>query len=219
MASLYTDEAREKRYDALRAKSEQCNTAFKWLPRITAGALLIVLFAQPLIARSLDIGSALPLIIAVLVGLSGALLRNPVPAAAGIIGVVLATAVGWESPFCVYPLMLIPLGVILYFTVVWMKLQKEEGFPYFRIPLSEYEDRRKAQAAYIEQRAVNIGVRREQAELDPNRDMDDLLDQNTDAVHAQLHSYHDRSRDSDPVVRAAEAHDGTMTKLEDMEEL
>ena len=111
------------------------------------------------------------------------------------------------------------LGAALAICVKWEMLKKEEGYPYFKIPLSEYEDRRKAQVSIIEHRAVEAGVRAAQDNLDTDRDMDDLLDQTTDAVHAQLHSYHDRSRDADPVVRAAEAHDGTMTKLEDMEEL
>lgn len=219
MASLYTDEAREKRYERLRLQSELCERGFKWLPRITAGLLIIAWFAVFMIEKEVSSDGQIMMILAGVLGCIGLLFRHWIPAGISVLAMLFVTFAFFGELHGLSLLPLAALGAALAICVKWAKLKKEEGYPYFKIPLSEYEDRRKAQVSIIEHRAVEAGVRAAQEHLNTDRDMDDLLDQTTDAVHAQLHSYHDRSRDADPVVRAAEAHDGTMTKLEDMEEL
>ncbi len=219
MASLYTDEAREKRYEGLRIQSELCERGFKWLPRITAGLLLTAWLAVFLINREISSDGQIMMLLAVVPGGIGVACRHWLPTGISVLAMLFVTFIFFEelNGFSLLPLA--ALSVTLMLCIKWEKLKKEEGFPHFKIPLSEYEDRRKAQVSYIEHRAVEAGVRAAQDHLNPGRDMDDLLDQQTNAVHAQLHGYHDRSRNSDPVVRAAETHDGSMTGLEGMEEL
>lgn len=112
----------------------------------------------------------------------------------------------------VAPLSLIVSGIV---SLLWAKLSQEEGFPRFEISYAEEQGRKKVQERRSEYRAQQAGIRTEQEQLDVNAEMTDLLDADSEVVRmpAKLNNYHERYRNADAVVRAAEAHDGTMTEL------
>ena len=225
MISIYTDEARRKRYaDNLRIKAK-CE---KWFA-ISLGIYVLLMIAElcgGFFSRGMAIGLGvnniaqigryhlLPCFLALSAGLAGILLREWRLTAAAVIGVLLVTCAGWFNAFCIGTFTLLPLASATAAGIKWAKLRKEEGFPRFQIDWAEYETREKSQTGYVQQRALEQGVRTEPQPLDPHAGMRDLTEKpETEALPAVLQGYHDRGIGSDPVVQAPVSHYDRMATI------
>lgn len=228
MISLYTDEARLKRYDKLLKQKEKCDF---WLGKcllislVTAltesvGNLLTKPMAGALRGKLVTNGWT-PLIVTLVMGLCvfSIALRNYRLMLAALTGVVVCLTLGFYTTFQIGAIQILPLSIGLRYGIMWAKLKIEEGFPRFKIDIEEHEVRTKSQTGYIEQRALEAGVRQAQEALDPHAQMTDLMDSDaeTQFLGAQLHRYHERSRRGIGAVILPEQHDEKMDKVKESE--
>lgn len=182
MTSIYTDEARQARYDRLRAKKrrlDKCLDVLMWITLIGGFITLLSGFMTGVLGGVLygDLKAFFEWLLNVAVfgvtvwaiyakNVRFTLIAMIVSAVAAFLE--LATASGF-----VYAL--IPLILTLIVDIQWEKLSKEEGFPLFEISIREYETREKHQLEIARNRALNAGVRVATAEGD-GADMGDILD-------------------------------------------
>ena len=188
MASIYTDEERNHRYDILRGKKKKLE-----LLRIVAFWGLIISIA--LGTGCSDFSSDLPAYIMVFGAAAGAVaayIRNPYIAAA-VIPVLILTACIAGSFSVLLPVLF--LAGTVYLGLEWKKLSQEDGFPEFKILLGEYKERERLHANMAENRAVAAGTRTEEIP-DNNDGMHDLLDagHDTRTVNAKLTAYWERGQ-------------------------
>lgn len=233
MVSLYTDEARLKRYEKLLKQREKCEYWFgksllfsgvialaESVGNITAKPMTSMLRGQ-LEANGI---STLIVVLVMAFCVFSIIRRDYRLMLAALTAAVLCLALGFYTLFQIGALQIIPLSISIRYGITWARLKTEEGFPRFQIDIEEHENRTKSQVSYIEQRALDAGVRFEQEALDPNAQMTDLFDsdEKTKLLGAKLHQYHDRSRKGVAEVVPAEKHDGTMDAVQEtdiMEEL
>ena len=213
LISIYTDEAREKRYFVLRRKKKTYETCFG----ICVGIYALIMISELIggvASRGMAIGLGVnqiaridryhlvPNFLVLAVGLCGILFRKWIPAVIGAAGLICLAAAELMTPLYIGLFGVIPLGVTVWAGMGWSALKKEEGFPRFQIDLEEYEAQRKAQVSFMQQRALRQGVRTAQQALDPDAEMHDLAEEaGPDALPAMLQGYHARGAGSDPVVQ------------------
>ena len=216
MVSVYSDKVREERYFQLRRKKKQCETCLAFC----LAAFALIMFAELVggaCSYSMAVGlhvnaiaklqryHLLPNLAVFAVGLSGILFRKWLPALIGAVGILLVTFAGWMTPICIGTFGLIPLGFTVAAGLQWASLKKEEGFPRFQIDFEEYEVNRKAQTNFVQQRALQQGVRTAQQPLDPDAQMTDIANASEiQALPSTLWGYHDRGAGSDPLVHPAQ---------------
>lgn len=185
MASLYTDEERAKRYDVLRPRKralEILRVICFW------GILIMTVFGIT------GFDENIPAIISVICAVSGAVsayTRNAYLAAVPIpVCILLACISG--SFVVLLPVLL--YAATVYLGIQWKKLSQEEGFPDFKIPLSEFRSREELHTAKAEVRAIAAGTRL--AETKTDDDMHDLLDagHETQAIAGKLSAYRERGQ-------------------------
>ncbi|MBR6107922.1 MAG: hypothetical protein IKQ39_07920 [Oscillospiraceae bacterium] len=199
MASIYTDEVRQTRYMRLRRRKRILDRIFDvcMIAALVFGTLALY-SAGPMLMEGLG-GADIRLILGGLIcilPLPGIIvtiyLKNWKAAAAEFALLFLAGAILIDGTYG----LLIFIDVIALVTdIFWEKLSQQEGFPTFEIGYQEEKERAKALHQYAENRAVAAGVRAERTE--PDNDMHDLLDADTDVgtVTQKLTGMHDRYRD------------------------
>ena len=110
----------------------------------------------------------------------------------------------------------VPLTAALICDLMWLPLEKEEGFPLFQVPLNSHEAVEKARDYTIRKSAVESGARSAVSDTPADSDMLDLLDDKAETINAELKEYHERSRNADPTVHASENHSSNMDALENL---
>lgn len=226
MVSMYTDEARLKRYSVLHAKMEKCEF---WFGKCLLISIVVSLaesvgniFAKPvanLVQGKLVPNSISTLLVVLTMGFTVFAItqRNRKLILAALVAVVLCFCAGWYTQFQIGAIQIMPLSIALRYAFTWNMLENEEGFPRFQIDWEEHGNREKSQVSYIERRALESGARVEQEALDPNAQMTDIIDapEEVQQLGAKLHNYHERSRNSDAAVQIAPHHNQTMDAIED----
>lgn len=231
MVSLYTDKAREERYFRLRRRKKLCDRilSIALLASILIGFAEIAgeLLAPPLLKGlrgGLDTASlpmpslhnVFPIASMILVPIA-AQKRSWILAAIATPMILLSAVFGLLCKFLIGVLDLPLLAGIIYAGRIWEHLKEQEGFPRFRIDFEEYKQREENQNHYIEQRAIDEGVREEQDILETDAEMDDLTDSGAapQRLGAKLQRYHERSVGSDAVLHPVDEH----RIMKDLEEL
>ena len=222
MASYLTDEEREERYFRLRKKVRLCDRLFG----VTA-IILIVFFVLNLTDFTFSFSSLLsgdmkPFIRLVLIA---AMCAFGVAAAyrKKLLLVLLSILIGLLMPFLVGPFGFLFLAAMLPSipaAVIWQKLEKEEGFPQFRISIAETQERQKLTEQRVRFRALQAGTRvaEEAASAAGAKDgMNDLLDAGCDTpiLTRDLHGYHARNENAQAFENAPQTISGNMDSLED----
>lgn len=219
MASIYTDESREARYDKLRKKRDRCEKVFSvcmWLSLFIGITTFGIGTVYGLIS-GVFLGEMMPLIISLFASASCALAIYAVYAKNWklTLAALLITAVliPLQVSEVVCAVVLIP---VLIANVLWERLSKEEGFPEFRITQQEFDERRKSMERQTKKRALALGVR--VAATDQSSEMGDLLDAGSDTpiMPGDLHAYHERGRQTSVVETAPVLQQGNMDSLEDI---
>lgn len=189
MASIFTDDERRVRYERLRKKKRMLD-----IMRVICfwGILVITLLA--LSSANSTIAGIVGMILAGL-GMIAAYLRDA-RIAAGLIPVSIVAACLTGALPLTLPVLLD--GLCIYFSTAWSKLSQEDGFPDFRISLSEYKQREELRGRSADERAVETGVR--VAEIQTDSGMHDLLDAGRDApaVAGKLQAYRERGQFAQP---------------------
>lgn len=222
MASYLTDEEREERYFRLRKKVRLCDRLFG----VTA-IVLIVFFILNLTDFTFSFSSLLsgdmkPFIQLVLIA---AMCAFGVTAAyrKKLLLVLLSLLIGLLMPFLVGAFGFLFLAAMLPSipaAVIWQKLEKEEGFPQFRISIAETQERQKLTEQRVRFRALQAGTRvtEEAASAAGAKDgMNDLLDagRDTPILTRDLHGYHARNENAQAFENAPQTISGNMDSLED----
>lgn len=221
MASYLTDEERERRYAKLRKKKKVCEFLFA-VPILTGIVLFIAgLFSLPGVFADIMMGSSVLLLFVMLFPLAssaaaifGAFSRNLRIIAVTSAAIVLMDILSQNT----LSIPLIP-GMICAAigAVLWSKLEEEEGFPLFRIPFSELEERNQTAEKKIRARAEAAGVRRT-ADERIRGEMGDLLDEaeNVPVQISALRGYHERGEGSQSVFSAPMNDAGEYGKMDEL---
>lgn len=221
MATIYTDEVRNARYDICRKKAKRCEKIFD----ITMWAMIFIAFTEilPQFAKGFLYGAfigelepffAMLAVAAIIVfGIYAEFRRDPrfllgALLASGTVGPVFYMLFGHLTP--------IVLLVATIASFQWRKLSQEEGFPEFIITFAEHSSQQTKQVSRAQHRAVNEGVRTEQKELNAHADMSDLLDEGAEQLPAELKNYHERSRSAEAVVQLQTPHGDRMDEIDDL---
>ena len=229
--SIYTDEARLKRYEKLLRQKEKADQMFgksllfaviiavtESIGNVVAGPAAWMLGNAQAKFPGL---SALAVVVTMAFAVFSIVRRERWLIFAAMAAVILCFAAGWFTFFQIGLIEIVPLGISLAASFTWHKLKSEEGFPRFQIDIEEHEVRTKSQVSYIEKRALDAGIRQEQAALDPHAQMTDLMDAGTAPQYlgAKLHNYHERCRNSDAVVQVKPRFGTEMETVEQKEQL
>lgn len=222
MANIYTDAARRARYDKLLSRKKVLEKLYDVLmyPAIilTVGALL---------------GGLIVLVFGGAFGNLSAIIQNVLNSATAVGTVIAIYQHKWKLTLGVLLFSLITLisnpglntltypfllSLTLVIDIMWAKLQKEEGFPHFEIPLEEYDQRAKQGEKIIRRRAIAAGDR---IEASPETacgvaDMGDIADDdaNIPMAPAKLTGYHERARENAaPGTQRTAQHDAEMDEF------
>ena len=221
MASCLTDDERERRYAELR-KKKKISDILVAVPILTGIVIFILaLLGLPLTFADIAMGTSVlalflnlcPMISAAAAAFS-AFSRKARLILAALAGIVLLDLIVRSS----LSLLLIP-GLILALigAHIHEKLEQEEGFPLFRIPFSELEQRRQTAEKKTRIRAELAGTRRV-ADSEVHGSMGDLLDdaENVPVQISALRGYHDRSEGAQGVFSAPAADVGEYGKMDEL---
>lgn len=225
MANIYKDEVRIARYDNCRKRVKRCELLFG----ISMWAMIFLALTEIIpqtiygFFNGLFLGEMMPFCTMLAVAadiifsiyaisrrdwrfLLGALICALVFISGGLF-----VLFGYLSPI----VLILPLIA----STDWRRLEKEEGFPRFEITYAEQTEQQRTQERRARHRALQAGIRTEQAQLNARADMSDLLDEETEQLPAALKNYHNRSLSADAVVRLKEPHDDRMDRLNEIDEL
>lgn len=219
MASIYTDKAREARYDKLRIKKNRYE-------KILGICMLLSLFIG--IATFIS-GIFFGLLSGAFLGDISVLVISFLATACNAFAIYAIYAKNWKITIAAIAIAIamVPFGMndivlvlalipALIVHVLWKKLSQEEGFPLFQITQDEYDKRRQALERQTKKHALEEGVR--VASTEQTSEMGDLLDDGFDSpvMPGELHAYHDRSRNANTVETAPSRQTGNMDSLEDI---
>ena len=219
--SCLTDEERETRYIGLRKKKRISDIlcAIPFFP----GVLIFIVAAVSMFSAVGDemvgngwggILQCLCMAASAVITVYAAYTRRLRYIIAGAVAVVLLDIISLTGVSLILVLSLIPAVVG---AVIWSKLEKEEGFPLFRITYGELSERRKTAEQKTRYRAVESGSRRV---TDPQLagGMGDLLDlqEDTPQLTAVLHNYHERSRNAQGELNAPMSDVGEYGKMDEL---
>lgn len=221
MASCLTDEERERRYAELRKKKKWSDILIAF--PVLAGVILFIagVFAVPGVLGDIAMGGSileLPVMMCPLIASAAAaacafsrrikLILFAIPAV-----VLLDLISGGSTCFILVPMLLIgTVGAYIH-----GKLEEEEGFPLFQIPLSEQSERQRTAEKRTRIRAEKAGTRRVAGD-DVHGEMGDLLDdaENVPVQITALKGYYDRSADAQGAFSDPQNAAGTYGQMDEL---
>ena len=221
MASCLTDDERERRYAELR-KKKKCSDILVAIPIMTGIVLFIAaVFSLPTTFADIATGTSVialflnlcPMISAAVAAFC-AFSRSTKMILLAVPAVILIDLISGGS----MSLLLVP-GLIcaLIGAYIFGKLEQEEGFPLFRIPFSELQERRQNAEKKTRFRAEQAGTRRV-ADSEVHGAMGDLLDEAEDVPVqiSALQGYFDRSEGAQGVFSAPAGEAGEYGKMDEL---
>lgn len=204
MASIYTDAVRRARYDKLRSRKKLLEKLYD-----------VLMYPAIILTVGVLLGSLIALVLGGAFGNLSAIIQNILNFAAAVGTIIALYQHKWKITLgallfslivpisnsglhtIAYPFL---LSLALVIDIMWAKLQKEEGFPHFEIPLEEYDQRAKQGEKIIRGRAIAAGNR---IAAFPETacgiaDMGDIADDdaNIPMAPAKLTGYHERAREN-----------------------
>lgn len=221
IASYLTDEEREQRYVKLR-KKKKCSDILVAIPILTGIVLFIAeLFNLPMTFVNIATGTSVlalflnlaPMVSAAVTAFC-AFSRKVKIVLVAISAVILIDMISGGG----MSLLLIPaLICALIGAHIFEKLEQEEGFPLFRIPFSELEERRQNTEKKGRFRAEQNGTRRV-ADSEVHGTMGDLLDEAEDVPVqiSALQGYFGRSEGAQGVFSAPANEAGKYGKMDEL---
>lgn len=222
MASYLTDEEREGRYFRLRKKVRTCDRLFGVTVIILIVFIILNLtdftftFSRMLSGDFQPFFQLMLIFVMCAFGVTAAYRKK-------LLLVLLSLLIGLLMPFLVGMFGFLFLAAMLPSipaAVIWQKLEKEEGFPLFRISIAETQERQKLTEQRIRFRALQAGARvAEEAAASAGAapdGMTDLLDAGDAPILTRdLHGYHARSEQAQAFENAPQQISGNMDSLED----